>query len=88
MNNIRHGVLRRQVNSLWMRDGELQESKVFSTVGKGLIVWLIYHHVDDLIDHYEVMLVLFAFLILPDVVKKIITMKLGSQTEVKHNGGE
>lgn len=69
--------IRRAVNSMAMRDGVTQESKLFATVGKCLCIWLIYYHASDLIDHWEVLLVLLSWLIAPDLVKKLLTLKFG-----------
>ena len=76
--DIKRSSLRRSVNSLAMRDGETQESKLFSTVGKLLCIWLIYRYAESLINHWEVLLVLLSWLIAPDIAKKAITMKFGS----------
>lgn len=80
MNEQRATGLRRQVNSLAMRGGEVEESKLWAQLGKSLCAWLIYKHADALINHWEVLLVLLAWLIAPEIAKKAITMKFGSGT--------
>lgn len=69
--------IRRGINSLGMRDGELQESKLFSSVGKLLVVWLIWKHSDTLINHADTLIILLTFLILPDIIKKLLTLRFG-----------
>ena len=72
--------VRRSINSLGMRDGEIQESKLFSSVGKVLVCWLIWKHSDVLVNHSDTLFILLAFLILPDLVKKLLTMRFGGDT--------
>jgi hypothetical protein len=79
MTDQRRSTLRRQVNSLGMRDGEAQESKMFATIGKCICIWLIWKYAELLINHWEVLLVLIAWLIAPDIAKKAITMRFGGQ---------
>ncbi len=71
--------LRRGINSLGMREGEVQESKVFATIGKCLCIWLIWKYAEELIDHWEVLVVLLTFLISPDLIKKMITLYFASK---------
>lgn len=80
----RRSTLRRQINELGMRDGEVQESKLWAQLGKTLCAWLIWKHAEALIGHWEVLLVLLAFLIVPEVAKKAITMRFagGAQNTV------
>lgn len=72
--------IRRSINSLGMRDGEIQESKLFSSIGKGLVIWLIWKHSEALVNHEETLFILLSFLILPDLVKKLLTMRFGGDT--------
>ena len=74
----RGSTLRRQVNSIGMRDGELQESRLWAQLGKALCAWLIVKHAEALIGHWEVLLVLIGFLIAPEIAKKAITMRFGN----------
>lgn len=78
----RRNTLRRQVNGLGMRNGELEESKLWAQLGKALCAWLIVKHATPLIGHWEVLLVLLSFLIVPEVAKKAITMKFGGLGQV------
>lgn len=63
-----------------MRNGETEESRLFSHIGKCLCVWLIWKHAEPLIQHWEVLLVLLAFLIVPEVAKKAITLRFGGNS--------
>lgn len=72
---VQRSSIRRGINSLAMNGGDYQESKLFSTIGKCLCIWLVYKHADALIVHWEALLVLIAWLIAPDIAKKAITMK-------------
>lgn len=69
--------LRRNINAVGMHGGELQESKVWAQVGKGLCVWLIWKHADKLIGQWEALFVLLLFIIMPELIKKFITMRYG-----------
>lgn len=75
--------VRRTVNSFGMRGGEFQPSKAWTTVGNCLIVWLIVKHADALINHSDTLLVLLALLVLPEIAKKMLTMRYtgGNTTE-------
>jgi len=59
------------------------ESKGFSAIGKGLCIWLIYKYSESVIAHENVLFVLLLFLIMPDLVRKILSLmfqqKLGLQ---------
>lgn len=72
--------VRRNINSLGMRGGEFQPSKMWASIGNGLIVWLIIKHADALINHSDTLLVLLALLILPEIAKKALTMRWGGDT--------
>ena len=58
-------------------DDNLSQARVGSAVGKGACVGLLWHHANALIEHPEGMLVLLAFLIMPQLVEKIIAAKYG-----------
>ena len=74
----RSNVVRRSVSGLGMHGGEVQESKIWAQVGKGLCVWLIWKHAELLIDHENTLFVLLLFIILPELIKKFITMRWGA----------
>ena len=50
------------------------ESKGFSGIGKVLCVWLIYKYSESVIAHENVLFVLLLFLIMPDLVRKILSL--------------
>lgn len=81
----RTSTLRRNVNSLAMRDGEFQESKMWAQVGKCVCLWLIYKYAELLINHWEVLLVLISWLIAPEIAKKAITMRFGGGGSTQQN---
>jgi hypothetical protein len=66
--------LRRGINSFGMRNGEAEESKIFSTIGKGFCIWFLYKYSELLIEHENVLFVLLLFLIFPELIKKIISV--------------
>ena len=78
--------IKRTLGSLAMRDGAVVESKIFSTIGKFLCIWLILKHADDLISHEEALFILLAFLVLPDLVKKLLEMRFGRNTTTGETG--
>ena len=84
--SLKRSGIRRSINSLAMRDGEVQESKLFATIGKGLCIWLIWKYADALIGHENLLFVLLLFLIFPELIKKFITMRYGNgHTEYREN---
>lgn len=72
--------IRRGINSLGMRNGELQESKLFATAGKLCCLMLIWKHAPALIDHPDTLFILLSFLVFPDIAKKFLTMRFGGDT--------
>lgn len=74
----KRSTLRRQINSLGMRGGEFEESKWWAQVGKGLCVWLIYKHGEVLVSHENTLFVLLLFIIMPELIKKFLTMRYGN----------
>ena len=50
------------------------ESKGFSGIGKVLCVWLVYKYSESVIAHENVLFVLLLFLIMPDLVRKILSL--------------
>ena len=64
-------------------DGKVSEAKAWANVGKLICVFLLLWHTTDVIAHYEFAMVLLAFLIAPDLVKKMLAMRLGGTTETR-----
>lgn len=59
------------------------DSKGFSTTGKILIVWLIYKYSEQVINHENVLFVLLLFLIMPDLVRKILSLMFESKLPIR-----
>ena len=68
--------LRRNMNDLFMRDGEVQESKLWANIYKAAALWLIIHYSDKVLSDWLILFILLSVGIAPDLLKKIITMKL------------
>ncbi len=83
MTDRRHYGIRRDLNSFGMRGGELEESKIWAQIGKGLCVWLIWKHAEILISHENTLFVLLLFIIMPELVKKFLTMRYGGGRAVE-----
>jgi hypothetical protein len=61
---------------LWRSpDGRGSESKLWVNVGKGLCAFLIVWHTTAIIDHSDTLLILLGFLIVPDIIKKVLSMR-------------
>ena len=69
--------IRRFLGGLVMRNGELEEGKVWANVGKGLCVWMVLKYADGLILHENVFAIIMLALIAPDLLKKLISMRAG-----------
>lgn len=81
--DARGSAFRRSVNELGMRDGQAEESKVFSTVGKGFCIWFLYKYAELLISHENVLFVLLLFLIFPELIKKLISVWAEGRSSVR-----
>lgn len=75
----RSGTVRRDLNSL-VRDKnqELSERRTFSIIGKAICVWLLISYPDALIQRWDALTVLLAFLIATEVAKSMIERKTGT----------
>ncbi len=79
----RHSTLRRNINDLFMRDGQVEESKLFAVLGKIACLWLIFTHTDDVLKTEYTLMTLLVFVIMPDIAKKWLSMRFGGSTEDK-----
>ena len=72
------GILRRDFNDL-VRDqnGQVSEAKAWANVGKGIAAYLLIEHTQYIVDRWDALITLLCILVLPDMLKKIITMKYG-----------
>ncbi len=77
----RKGTLRRQVNDLVMRDGEVQESKLWANLFKAAALWLVMFHAETVLKDWAILATLLVIGVAPDLLKKMITMKLGGHNE-------
>jgi len=74
----RRSPVRRAVGGMVMRNGQVAESLVWTNIGKGMCVWLLYYHAPIIISHEWALAVLILALIAPDLLKKVIEMRTGS----------
>lgn len=59
-------------------DGKVSESKVWANVGKAICVYLILAYTNAVLTTEYTLLTLLLFIIAPDLVKKIVTMRFGT----------
>jgi len=71
------------LSGLVMRDGEVQESKTWATVGKAICVYLLLVFSDRVLATDFGLAVLLTALIAPDVFKKAITMRYNGNGDHK-----
>ena len=55
-------------------EGRFSPSKVIAIGGQALCGWLLVHHAEKIVEHWDAMALLLAFLIAPDIGKKWLTM--------------
>ena len=79
----RHGTFRRNINDLFMRDGQVEEAKLFAGIGKIACLWLIFQHTEVVLETENTLVTLLLFLITPDLLKKWLSMRFGSTDEKK-----
>jgi hypothetical protein len=60
-------------------DGNLSQTRVFSVAGKVAIFKVLLHHMDSLATNPEALLILLAFLIMPNVIDKVIAARYGAK---------
>ena len=84
----RVSTLRRNVNDLFMRNGQVEEAKLFAGVGKMACIWLIFKHTDSVLQTENTLITLLLFLIMPDLLKKWLSMRFGGTNQpTKKVGG-
>lgn len=85
----RQSTIRRNVNDLFMRDGQVEESKLWANVGKGCCVYLMLAYTDEVLKTEYTLMTLLVFVVAPDLLKKWLTMRLGSGVgSVEHTTSE
>lgn len=84
----RGSVLRRNINDLFMRNGQVEEAKLFAGIGKMACIWLIFKHTDSVLQTENTLITLLLFLIMPDLLKKWLSMRFGgTEQPTKKVGG-
>jgi len=74
----RESTLRRQINESFNNpNGTFSPSKAIAIVGQAVILAHTSIAFGELIKHYESLLICFAFIVCPDLIKKIVNMKYG-----------
>ena len=73
----RAGTLRRNVNDLFMRDGQVEESKLWANLGKGVCVYLMLAYTDEVLKTEYTLFTLLLFVVTPDLIKKFMSMRFG-----------
>ena len=85
----RGSTLRRNINDLFMRDGQVEESKLFAVIGKVACLWLIFEHTADVLSTEFTLVTLLVFVIMPDIAKKWLSMRFGGVPgSVEHTTSE
>lgn len=85
----RQSTLRRNINDLFMRDGQVEESKVWANIGKGCCVYLIFAFTDTVLHTENTLMTLLLFVIAPDMIKKFLSMRFGGDPgSVEHTTSE
>ena len=78
------GIMRRDFNDLVRGpDGLVSEAKVWANVGKGIAAYLLIEHTQYIVDRWDALITLLCILVLPDMLKKIIAMKYGTNGAAK-----
>jgi len=83
----RVSTIRRNVNDLFMRDGQVEESKLWANIGKGVCVYLMLAYTDEVLKTEYTLMTLLLFVVAPDMIKKFISMRLGNGS-VEHTTSE
>jgi len=80
----RRAVLRRDLNDL-VRDpsGRVAEAKVFAVLFKSSMVYVFLKHTELILKDWLVLTVFVAAMLMPDLLKKILSMRVGVSGEGK-----
>ena len=77
----RAGTLRRNVNDLFMRDGQVEESKLWANIGKGIACYLMVAYTKEVMETEYTLTTLLVFVVAPDLLKKFMSMRLGGMVD-------
>lgn len=75
MTEERKSTLRRNLNDMFMRNGEMQESKAWANMYKGAGLWILLNYTEKVLADWSILMVLMVVGIAPDLLKKAITMR-------------
>lgn len=80
----RKAILRRDLNDL-VRDphGRVSEAKVFAVLFKSSMVWVFLKHTELILKDWMILAVFVTAMLAPDLLKKILSMRVGVPGEVK-----
>ncbi len=82
--NLRKQLLRRDLNDLIRNpEGKVSESKLYSNIGKIVAIYLLVAYAESVLKSYDVLLVLLGFVVVPDILKKAISMKYSHAEDKK-----
>ena len=71
----RKSTIRRNLNDMFMRNGEVQESKLWANAYKAGGFWLMIAYPEKVLSDWSLLLALMVVGIAPDLLKKLITMR-------------
>ena len=76
MEEHRHQAIRRQFNeSFTDPTGRVSWSKMASATGQVICAYLLLHHTEYIVDRWDALSILLAYLIMPEMAKRIIISK-------------
>lgn len=78
----RKASVRRDLNDM-VRDpaGKVAESKTFAVAFKAAMVWVFLDRAEQILRDWMVLAVFVTAMLMPDLLKKVMTMKLGQQKD-------
>lgn len=71
----RKSTIRRNLNDMFMRNGEMQESKAWGNLYKGAGFWLMIAYPEKVLSDWTLLMTVMVVGIAPDLLKKLITMR-------------
>ncbi len=75
----RQSSFRRNVNEFFgLRHGEYEESRAWTNIGKAIATSYLLFFAPEIVGKYDILLVLLGLLIVPEIFKKLLTLKYGN----------
>lgn len=71
----RKSTIRRNLNDMFMRNGEVQESKLWANAYKAGGFWLMIAYPEKVLSDWTLLMTVMVVGIAPDLLKKLITMR-------------